>query len=117
MTWKLKRTRQCKKCPWRVETNPHTIPNGYSEEKHRNLKSTIADVENPFHRTNAMSCHEHSPEDETHCIGWLMNQLGVGNNIALRMSMVGCENTKAITLDGEQHLRFEDTLPKGQSHD
>ena len=30
--WKLKRTRQCEKCPWRKATNPHDIPNGYTEE-------------------------------------------------------------------------------------
>lgn len=42
MTWKLKRTAQCAKCPWRVDVDPHDIPNGYCEVKHRALESTIA---------------------------------------------------------------------------
>lgn len=41
-SWKLKRTKQCAKCPWRKDVNPRNIPNGYSEEKHRALRSTIA---------------------------------------------------------------------------
>lgn len=59
-----------------------------------------------------MACHEHSLGEEAHCIGWLMNQLGPGNNIALRMKMLSCENAHRIRLDGEQHETFEATLPK-----
>lgn len=61
--------------------------------------------------TNIMACHEHEPGDEAHCVGWLMNQLGPGNNIGLRLKMMSCENAKHIKLDGEQHETFEDTLP------
>ena len=43
MGWKLKRVRQCEKCPWKVSTDPHDIPNGYSEALHRGLASTIAE--------------------------------------------------------------------------
>jgi len=111
MVWKLKRVNQCEKCPWKVSTNPHDIPDGYSVDKHAALKSTIAKAESPFHQTNAMSCHEHPPQDEAHCIGWLMNQLGPGNNIGLRMRMSDCENSRSISLDGEQHDTFEQTLP------
>ena len=55
-----------------------------------------------------MACHE---THDTHCIGWLVNQLGEGNNIALRLEMSSCENADKIKLVGEQHERFEDTLP------
>ena len=48
---------------------------------------------------------------EAHCIGWLNNQLGVGNNIVLRLQMGSCENARAIRLRGEQHETFEETLP------
>lgn len=41
--WKLKRVRQCGKCPWKVSTDPHDIPHGYCEKKHANLASTIAE--------------------------------------------------------------------------
>lgn len=108
-TWKLKRTHQCKKCPWRVGTNPHEIPNGYCETKHRALKATIAEEGEIFTSRAAMACHE---SHDAYCIGWLVNQIGVGNNIGLRILMMSCENARAIKLRDEQHQRFEDTLPQ-----
>ena len=118
---RLKRTRQCAKCPWKVGTDPHSIPDGYSVELHRQLEHTIA--KDPASMTGeqihelmaaqrtAMSCHEHSADEKVMCIGWLVNQLGPGNNIALRMDMIQCENASEIHIDGEQHETFEDTLP------
>lgn len=117
MSWKLKRTRQCAKCPWKVTTNPHDIPHGYSEELHEGLAATIADESGNLTAflsdapLRIMACHEHPVGEEAHCVGWLMNQLGEGNNIPLRLSMMGCENLDRVRLDGEQHARFEDTLP------
>ena len=109
---RLNRTKQCAKCPWKVETDPREIPNGYDEEKHRALESTIADpgsladLGRPVLRQ--MACHE-SHDDP--CLGWLMNQLGPGNNLALRIRYMGCENLGAVELVGEQHERLADTLP------
>jgi hypothetical protein len=112
VTWKLKRTTQCKHCPWRKGTNPHEIPNGYSVERHKRLAKTIVDPTNivgQFAQTpHAMACHE---LHDAHCIGWLMNQLR-DNNIPLRILMTTCGNVQSIRLRGEQHERFEDTLPK-----
>ena len=54
-----------------------------------------------------MACHETA---SSHCIGWLVNQLGSGNNIALRLAMWDCENVDKICTVGEQHACFEDTL-------
>jgi hypothetical protein len=108
-SWKLKRVVQCKKCPWRVDVDPHDIPNGYSETKHRALEETIARQERGLMTpTPAMGCHE---MHDAHCIGWLVNQLGPGNNIPLRIRMRSCENFKSVKLRGEQHPTFEDTLP------
>lgn len=111
MSWRLKRTTQCAKCPWRVDVNPHDIPNGYSVEKHCALDGTIAkpgdfDFGGPL---RVMACHE---THDAHCIGWLVNQVGPGNNIGLRISLMSCENARDIKLQGEQHERFEDTLPE-----
>jgi hypothetical protein len=111
MSWKLKRTQQCEKCPWIVGVDPHDIPNGYSEERHRALRDTIAT--SPIASLLApelqiMACHE---THDAHCIGWLVNQLGRGNNLALRMHIRACDNAGAIRLRGEQHKTFEDTLP------
>ncbi|PJN96856.1 hypothetical protein CNY89_00155 [Amaricoccus sp. HAR-UPW-R2A-40] len=113
--WKLKRVRQCAKCPWKVSTDPYEIPDGYSVEAHRALACTIASPGDIRGGGRAMSCHEHLPEDEAHCIGWLMNQLGPGNNIGLRLRMLSCENIRSVRLDGPQHERFEDTLPSEET--
>lgn len=114
---KLKRTVQCAKCPWRVDVDPHEIPNGYCETKHQKLEDTIASGDGMDQIASlmtgsmrVMACHE---THDAHCIGWLMNQLGPGNNIALRLSMRNCENIRAVRLIGDQHATFKDTLPKG----
>jgi hypothetical protein len=113
MSWKLKRLRQCEKCPWKVSTDPHEIPNGYSVEKHKSLASTIAEPATlPRGQMVSMACHEHAVGEEVHCVGWLHNQMTVGNNIGLRMMLLDCKNAHLIQLDGPQHETFEDTLPK-----
>ena len=108
MKWNLKRTTQCEKCPWRVDVDPHDIPNGYCELKHAALSKTIAQPGDFRGSGSAMACHE---THDAHCIGWLMNQIGSGNNIGLRIRMISCENAGKIRLKGEQHLTFEETLP------
>lgn len=118
MSWKLGRTKQCAKCPWKTSTDPRDIPHGYCESRHRALAATISDETGNLAAVighaplRVMACHEHPEGREAHCIGWLMNQLGPGNNIALRMMMRDCENVDRIRLDGPQHERFEDTLPR-----
>lgn len=112
-SWKLERTVQCKKCPWRKDVDPHEIPNGYSVERHAALRSTIAtpgDISR-LHEDDqhVMACHE---TQDAHCIGWLVNQIGAGNNIALRLRMRHCENALAVRTVGEQHATFDDTLPE-----
>jgi hypothetical protein len=112
MTWKLKRTVQCAKCPWIKGADPHDIPNGYTVERHLALRNTIADRDRPFSSLDGdryvMACHE---LEEAHCIGWLVNQIGTGNNIGMRLRMRDCNNADAIRLRGEQHASFDDTLP------
>lgn len=114
-TWSLKRTKQCAKCPWKKKTNPHKIPNGYSVEKHQGLSATIAtdpvELQLAKESINVMACHESNSEDQEYCIGWLMHQLGKGNNIQMRIRMMSCANSKDLELFGEQHDCFEDTLP------
>jgi hypothetical protein len=110
MGWRLKRTSQCEKCPWSVDVDPHGIPNGYCEMKHRALENTIAKPgDNFLGPIRAMTCHE---THDAHCIGWLMNQIGPGNNIGMRIRIMDCENARFIRLRGEQHETFEETLPK-----
>lgn len=107
------RKRQCEKCPWRADVDPHTIPNGYDVEKHRRLgERTIAkEGELPGRDLHIMACHESMPGREVPCVGWLDNQLNDGNNLGLRLAV----HMKLISADyelvGEQRARFEDTLP------
>jgi hypothetical protein len=119
--FKLARTSQCKKCPWKVSTDPRTIPDGYCEIAHARLENTIADPGDPVGHYFAvqragqivnMACHHSSPGKEQICVGWLVNQIGPGNNIALRMKMRDCENIRDLKTAGEQHEHFKDTLPK-----
>lgn len=112
--WSLKRTTQCKKCPFKKSVNPITdIPN-YDFEKHQSLQETIAKG-GPFNEWSdtlkVMACHHSYNHKEYYCIGWLWNQLYKGNNIPLRFKMLSCKNIGNIKVTGEQHERFEDTIP------
>jgi hypothetical protein len=110
--WKLKRTAQCRKCPWRADVDPHDIPNGYCVDKHAALASTIAmpgALPAPDAPLHVMACHE---SEDAHCVGWLHHQLGRGNNIALRLRMRSCANADQLRLCGVQHETFEATLPR-----
>ena len=98
--------KQCSKCPWKVSTEPGTIPNGYSLEKHKALKSTI--VEGFSSTLRVMACHE---THQSACGGWMYNQLGVGNNLGLRMRMRN-KDLSSLEIEGEQHEKFEDTYNK-----
>jgi hypothetical protein len=104
--------KQCVKCPWKVATDPHDIPNGYCENRHRDLRDTIADPgQLNLGGIRMMACHESPPGGEEPCVGWLMHQLGPGNNIGLRLAVIRGAVDANVELDGEQHARFEDTLP------
>jgi hypothetical protein len=110
---KLSRTVQCAKCPWKVSTDPYDIPNGYCEIKHQNLKNTIVvPGEIKDGPLRIMACHHSTEDNMQHCIGWLKNQLGEGNNIPLRLQMLQYANAGEIKTKGKQHRKFEDTLPK-----
>jgi hypothetical protein len=104
------RNKQCAKCPWKVSTDPNEIPNGYSTQQHRGLACTIAMPGDVRGSRSMMACHESAPEREYPCVGWLVHQLGPGNNIALRLQ--GMDGRfRRLEVDGPQHERFEDTLP------
>lgn len=105
--------KQCAKCPWKKSTDPHDIPNGYCEAKHAALERTIADPGSLTRSGRAMARHESKVGYERMCTGWMHHQLGVGNNIALRMDVATGRIAPPGEVDGEQHERFEDTLPNG----
>ena len=107
---RLGRDKQCAKCPWKVAVDPHDIPNGYSEDRHHSLVGTIATHLQIGGKIRVMACHESPVGDETECIGWLVNQMGSGNNIALRILMMKYDLSR-VEVFGDQHQTFEETLP------
>lgn len=104
---------QCKACPWKTSTVPdRDIPGGYSEEHHRGLARTIAEPGRiSFGTQHRMACHESAPGEDLECVGWVLHQLGPGNNIGLRL-LATDGRYSGFRAVGEQHARFEDTLPK-----
>ncbi len=105
--------RQCAKCPWKVSTNPRDIPHGYCEKKHAQLKDTVAEPGLVVigGALRMMACHETPVGRELPCVGWLVRQLGPGNNIALRLAVVTGRIDANVETVGEQHETLEDTLP------
>ena len=113
----LKRTKQCDHCPWRKDACVEDIP-GYVPELHPQLETTIAKpmdwskLAQASSTLRLMACHESPVGEETSCIGWLVNQIGTGNNLMLRLAAFSCTNIEEVETVGEQHERFEDTLPQ-----
>ena len=105
---------QCAKCPWKVSTDPFDIPGGYDPDKHEVLSSTIATpgelrVSGPL---RMMACHETSSGRELPCVGWLVHQLGPGNNLSLRFAAMTGHLDANVRTVGPQHDCLEDTLPR-----
>lgn len=107
--------KQCRTCPWRVGAVTDDIP-GYDLEKHRALADTVAvegDVTNVVRgRLPMMACHYSTEGDDRVCVGWLHNQLGSGNNIALRLAASRDPSLARYVLDGEQREAFSDTFAR-----
>ena len=118
MAYRLKRTVQCAKCPWKVSTDPHQIPDGYDPEKHKALAATIAGPDGNLGKIlnreplRSMACHHSFNEHPEECVGWLNQQLGVGGNIQLRLALRDCPDVARLKVVGPQHETFADTLPK-----
>lgn len=106
--------RQCPTCPWKIATAPdRDIPNGYCADLHKALSSTIQTGLDSLFRScrTAMACHYSKIGEEFPCAGWLHHQLGAGNNIGVRLAVMTGQ-LPVPEVDGDQHVRFEDTLPK-----
>jgi hypothetical protein len=105
---------QCKTCPWKTSCVPdRDIPHSYRIEMHEALRGTIQSGLGSLFTScrRVMACHHAKIGEEYPCAGWLHNQLGVGNNIGVRLA-VATGQMPVPEVDGDQHERFEDTLPK-----
>jgi len=104
--------KQCAKCPWKRSTNPREIPDGYSAEKHAGLACTIAAPGGLGDESlRMMACHETPVGAELPCVGWLVQQLGPGNNLGLRLRVLLGRVDANVETVGPQHRRLQDTLP------
>jgi hypothetical protein len=114
VTTERKTVTQCKSCPWKTSCVPERdIPGGYCTSMHEELKGTCTDgVADLFSSTRRiMACHYSKPGAEVPCAGWLHNQLGEGNNVAVRLD-VAVGRLPVPEVRGDQHPTFEDTLPR-----
>ena len=106
---KPKTAKQCTTCPWKVGADVALIPN-YRPEMHAKLTCTIADGPViPVGPLRSMACHYSTARKTKPCVGWLHNQLGVGNNIGVRL-VVMSGRMPVPEVDGEQYETFEETL-------
>ena len=56
-----------------------------------------------------MACHESKAGSEYACVGWLDNQLGPGNNLALRMRAIAREfDPRKLVVEGDQYDSIEE---------
>lgn len=109
----FKRKRQCKACPWKTSTVPgRDIPGGYDPKKHAALK--VCQAQGLGAGLRIMACHESAAPNEYACVGWLWNQLGPGNNIALRLAGIG-GRFKSLRVDGEQYETIDDMCDAADS--
>lgn len=105
----VKPVRQCKTCPWRQGANVDDIPR-YRRDLHEALADTIqSGLDGIGKPLKIMACHYSTPGHEAPCAGWLHNQLGDGNNIALRIR-VAAGRLPPPAVDGPQKATFEETL-------
>ena len=106
--------KQCKRCPWRVDVDPSDIPNGYCPMKHAALKDTIAQpgsLEGVADPLRIMACHGTQIGCELPCVGWMVHQMGPGNNIGFRLAVSRGIVDANVDVVGEQHPNLEATLP------
>lgn len=111
--------RQCKTCPWKEGGSCARIP-GYRREMHDALADTISapgDISRIRRPLRIMACHYSTDEKPISCVGWVANQIGPGNNLALRLrAMTDPEIANVVTV-GPQRAHFEDTFASDSNGD
>lgn len=85
----MKTVKQCKTCPWRVAVDPARDVPDYDEGIYERMRATLrTGLDSMFEKSRVvMECHNGRPGADRACAGWLHHQLGIGNNIGVRMSI------------------------------
>lgn len=81
--------RQCRTCPWRADVDPTNIPEGHGRVDGRMLALSVADGLESLANPNVINaeCHAY-PGTGLVCVGWLVHQLGPGQNFSVRMKVI-----------------------------
>jgi hypothetical protein len=103
-SWKLNRTKQCEKCPWKVSVSA-TPPNYEWDDKvvmpdHSSGEGTISMI----------PCLESTKDSTEYCVAWIQNQVGGAHNPRLRNNMHYFENGKDVKTIGKQHSNCTSNL-------
>lgn len=108
MSAKLKTVKQCKTCPWRVDVVPSRDVPDYDPGIYDRMRTSLrTGLESMSEKTRmVMECHNGKRGANRACAGWLHHQLGVGNNIGVRLS-VHAGRLPIPKVVGEQHEDLE----------
>lgn len=99
------RIQQCALCPWKKSVSILEIPNGPDRESVRRI---LMDRPCGMDPGFMMACHDSPIGEEQACVGWLVHELGPGNNIPIRIAASrGRFDPSALVLDGPQHESVE----------
>jgi hypothetical protein len=102
-----KTARQCVSCPWRVEVIPARDVPDYDPGIYARMRATLRSGLGSMQGTRiVMECHNGKRQDRA-CAGWLHHQIGVGNNLGVRIA-VACGRLPAPKVIGEQHETLDD---------
>lgn len=113
MTTRKQSNEQCKTCPFNADSSTDSIP-GYDSGKHDALGEITLEEDHEIDYSKLekpikiMACHG---RDEQACIGWVKNQLDVGN-VLVRISMcLGSLQSLEFPLkmQGRQVKSFDET--------
>jgi hypothetical protein len=100
----VKAVRQCKTCPWRVDVVPsRDVPNydpGIYDRMRASLRTGIDSIRETTRMV--MECHNGKKGANRACAGWLHHQIGVGNNLGVRMRVI-TGHLPVPKVVGEQH--------------
>lgn len=103
--------KQCRKCPWKVGTGKN-IPNGFARDARDRMQRMTAMPGSLVRTELLMQCHETPETKPLPCVGWLVHQLGPGNNLRLRMALIAGQIDGNVETIGPQHRRPEDVVPR-----
>ena len=100
--------KQCKTCPWRVAVKPSRDVPDYDPGIYERMQSTLrSGIDAMFERVRVvMECHNGKRGAKRACAGWLHHQIGIGNNLGVRLSVM-TGRLPVPKVSGPQHETFD----------